>query len=77
MQSSSDNCIKVFKLSCILKIIDLNDLYMKKVLLLLSLVSLLFVTDLMACIKKYLGDADNITYYTYNSEKAFRLEDSR
>ena len=31
----------------------------------------------LACIKKYLGDADNITYYTYNSEKAFGLEDSR
>ena len=31
----------------------------------------------LECIKKYLGDADNITYYTYNSEKAFGLEDSR
>ena len=31
----------------------------------------------LACIKKYLGDADNITYYTYNSEKAFETEDSR
>lgn len=31
----------------------------------------------LACIKKYLGDADNITYYTYDSEKVLGMEDSR
>ena len=29
------------------------------------------------CIRKYLGDSDNVSYYTYNSEKAFETEDSR
>ena len=31
----------------------------------------------LACIKKYLGDADNITYYTYDSEKILGAEDTR
>lgn len=29
------------------------------------------------CIRKYIGDADNITYYTYDAEKVLGTEDTR
>ncbi len=29
------------------------------------------------CIRKYIGDSDNVTYYTYDSEKILGTEDSR